>query len=617
MELLLNEEAVGSEQPKNRVEGAQLIAKGVATLLFAFFVSRVSFFYFMYPCGIALLTVLLNKGKWNIYALPMVLLGICTGRGIMTYLWGDLLAAVLCALLFFFWKKCSLSLVQRGALAALITGAAKLAWGMQSHIFYLYDGAMILGECLLIFIFIYFFDGIPFRRTAPENIAALVAVALLLTKGIFPVYVGALAPAYITGMFFTLLIGYYLGPLEGAEAGIIAGLVLIGISGSVPSIGHIMACGGMVAGALGREKRWVSAACFVGVLLSFGALRGYPNLYMNVYEPVLAAAAFVCIPQKVMARGHIFWSSVGQRGVGEEVDAKAAIKVQLERYKETFSYLARAYGRRYGEENYPYRDKSEQQGVRLALNSRAVLTSQFKGMAKAIDGIVAELERPVRPAELRTPRYELRLGVSGYAKEGGVSGDSYLCTELRKGEYMMVLSDGMGKGQKAAEESVLTVNTLHQLLRAGFEAELALNIINSVLLVKSTEEIFSTVDLSLINLYSGRMKLYKIGAAASFIKRGTAVQMVKVATLPVGIVDRIPIECLEVGVRKGDQIITVSDGITEANPSDPELGWLREAISLMTTQDAQTIADRIINLAVQQWGIRERDDMTVLVVSVE
>lgn len=621
MELVIDEtreaEGVKAEGQRKKREGAQVIAKGVATLLFAFFVSRVSFFYFMYPCGVALLTVLMSKGKWNIYALPMVLLGICTGRGIMTYLWGDILAASACALLFFFWRSCPLSMIQRGIVAGAITGGAKLVWGLQNHIFYIYDGMMILGECLLVFVFIYLFEGATsMKRSTAENVAALGAMVILLAKGVFPVYIGDLSPTYIAAIFFTLCVAYYLGALEGAAAGILAGLLLMGISGSVPSVGHILACGGLAAGALRHEKRWIAALCYIGVLLSFGALRGYPNLYMNLYEPILAGAAFAILPRQVMSCMGRFWNSLGNSDMEEEAVKKATIKSKLQGYQDTFSYLARAYGRRNGTEPV-WNDESSLRGVRLAVNNRAVLACQFKGMAKAIDGMVLELEQPGRTVELRPLRYNVQLGVSGYAKEGGISGDSYLCTELKKGEYMMVLSDGMGKGKKAAEESILTVNTLYQLLRAGFDAELALNIINSVLLVKSTEEIFSTVDLSLLNLYTGRMKLYKIGAAASFIKRGEEVLVVKVATLPVGIVDQIPIECLDVSVRKGDQIITVSDGITEANPGDEYLVWLKEAIASMTSQDPQTIADRIINLAVQQWGIRERDDMTVLVVRVD
>ena len=185
---------------------------------------------------------------------------------------------------------------------------------------------------------------------------------------------------------------------------------------------------------------------------------------------------------------------------------------------------------------------------------------------------------------------------------------------------MLALSDGMGKGRKAAEESTLTINTLLHLMKAGFEPELALRMINSLLLIKSTEEIFSTMDLALLNLYTGKLRLFKIGAATTFLKRGTKVEALKVASLPLGMVEKISVDSLEVRLRKGDQIIIVSDGITDAGHESvggdgqrqlPE-EWMKEAILNIKSQDPQTIADLILNHAVQRYGLKEKDDMTVL-----
>ena len=69
---------------------------------------------------------------------------------------------------------------------------------------------------------------------------------------------------------------------------------------------------------------------------------------------------------------------------------------------------------------------------------------------------------------------------------------------------MMTLSDGMGTGEKAAQASSATVAVLEQLMEAGFRKEVAIKTVNSILVTKSSKEIFSTMDLSIIDLYTGR-----------------------------------------------------------------------------------------------------------------
>ncbi|WP_206459937.1 SpoIIE family protein phosphatase [Anaerovorax sp. IOR16] len=616
MELLMdNLKTVLAERQKIKGENLSLIFSIIGTLVFAFFVSRVSFFYYMYPCGVALVTLLMSREKGNIYVLPVILLSLLTNQKVGYPLWGDLLAVGVCGVFFFFWKKNWLSLSKRAMFAAGITIIIKVVYGLNSQVFYLYDGVKIGGEGLLILFFTHIFarmftlmeENTSKQKSTAENIATVTIVALVFVAGAFPSLIFELSPVYIGALLLSIMIGYKLGIMEGAVCGVVGGLMIMGLANGMPSISGILACGGMTAGVLRREHRILCALGFMGVCLCFGVLRGNPDLYMAVYEPVLAGAIFVLIPSRILQKVDLLLAKVGRPGARYELVAKKQMKAKLKNYYDTFQYLSLAYGKSRGEAR-----------LRSAENSRQVMACQFRGMAKAVGGMMEEIETVGQGERLipKVVRYSVQRGVSTYAKAEGISGDSYLCTEFRPGEYMMVLSDGMGKGKKAAEESALTVNTLHYLMKAGFDAELALKIINSILLVKSTEEIFSTVDLALLNLYTGRMKLFKIGGAATFIKRGNEVDMIKVSALPIGIIDQIPIESLEVTLRKGDQIILVSDGITEADRGELGLLWLKEAIAGIKSTDPQTAADLIINKAVERCGIRERDDMTVIVTTI-
>ncbi len=179
----------------------------------------------------------------------------------------------------------------------------------------------------------------------------------------------------------------------------------------------------------------------------------------------------------------------------------------------------------------------------------------------------------------------------------------------------MALSDGMGNGQRAAEESNLTVQTIYRLLSAGFQPELALRIMNSILLYKAQDEVYSTLDLALLDLFTGELQLYKIGAAVTFIKRNGQVEAVKIPALPMGIVGDISVPSVKCRLRRGDQLFLLSDGITEAGRSEG-IEWLTDTIEALQSSDPQTLADLVINKASERCGIREKDDMTAVVVVV-
>jgi stage II sporulation protein E len=238
-------------------------------------------------------------------------------------------------------------------------------------------------------------------------------------------------------------------------------------------------------------------------------------------------------------------------------------------------------------------------------------------MSKALEKISADISSQCLLWEPKSKRFELTIGMASYAKEGKISGDSCLYTDVSAGEYLIALSDGMGQGVRASEESSLTVNTLYNLVKAGFEVELALQMVNSILLQKQKDEIFSTLDMGFINLYTGRIKIFKIGAAAGFIKRGDMVKTIKVPALPLGIIEKIPMESISLQLKKGDIFIMVSDGISEAERGAEGPEWVGEVVSEIKSKDPQTMADLIINRAVQKYGLRDKDDMTALVVAIK
>lgn len=194
-----------------------------------------------------------------------------------------------------------------------------------------------------------------------------------------------------------------------------------------------------------------------------------------------------------------------------------------------------------------------------------------------------------------------------------ISGDSYTFGE-RKNNYYVALSDGMGMGHRANQESTITISLLEKFLEAGFDKELALKTINSILVLKSTDEMSTTIDMTVIDLYRGSTKFVKIGSAPTFIKRRGLVQVIDSHTMPAGILKDVDIQVYEDTLEDGDFIITVSDGVLDANEdTDDKEKWLSCLIENIKSENPQTIADKIIDHAIAVSEESKRDDMTVLV----
>lgn len=197
-----------------------------------------------------------------------------------------------------------------------------------------------------------------------------------------------------------------------------------------------------------------------------------------------------------------------------------------------------------------------------------------------------------------------------------ISGDSYTFGESDN-NYYVALSDGMGVGQKANQESDITISLLEKFIEAGFEKEVSLKTINSILVLKSSEEMLSTIDMAIVDLFNGKAQFVKTGAAPTFIKRKDRVDVLNAQTLPLGILKDVDFQVYEEKLEDGDFIIMMSDGVLDANMEvENKEEWMINIINEINTVNPQRLADQIIDKAQQASGGLARDDMTVLVTKV-
>ncbi len=214
--------------------------------------------------------------------------------------------------------------------------------------------------------------------------------------------------------------------------------------------------------------------------------------------------------------------------------------------------------------------------------------------------------------------FKVTTGVAKLAKYGGmISGDSYTFMNTGKGKYIAAISDGMGSGQRAATQSRATISLLEQFMESGFDKETTVKFINSILVLKSGEDSFTTIDMSVIDLYEGEAEFIKIGAAPTYIKKQERVDTVKSVSLPAGILEDVEIELVHKRIDNGDFIIMLSDGIFDSfNINEGGDKELEDLICEIKSMNPQEIADAILDRAYINCEEKPVDDMMVVVAKL-
>lgn len=218
----------------------------------------------------------------------------------------------------------------------------------------------------------------------------------------------------------------------------------------------------------------------------------------------------------------------------------------------------------------------------------------------------------------RACTYKVSAGVAQLGKEA-VCGDSYTIATLKNNKELIALSDGMGVGQEACKQSQSAVRMLETLFDAGFDKEVALNTINSTLLLRSSRENFATLDIVMIDLYTGEVDFIKTGSVPSFIKRGQQVGIIQASSLPVGIMEHLDVFMDTQRLMPRDLLVMVSDGVLDfhVEQSNDNSGWIMDLLRKVETGDPKLIAEMILNKALSMCKGKPFDDMTVICISLD
>ncbi|MDO4739985.1 MAG: SpoIIE family protein phosphatase [Eubacteriales bacterium] len=210
------------------------------------------------------------------------------------------------------------------------------------------------------------------------------------------------------------------------------------------------------------------------------------------------------------------------------------------------------------------------------------------------------------------PRLRLQVGFRSVpGNEACPNGDNRLTIRLADGRALLALSDGMGSGERAGQESADTLRLISRFLQAGVEPCAAIEAINELMLLRSGEDMYSTVDLCLIDPSGSVAELIKLGACRSYLVRGEACVRLEGGRLPLGILEEVRPAKRSLSISRGDLLIMATDGL-ECGDEDE---WIVQLLREMRRESAQKIADALVEAALQRPRAHS-DDTTVLAVRV-
>ena len=151
-----------------------------------------------------------------------------------------------------------------------------------------------------------------------------------------------------------------------------------------------------------------------------------------------------------------------------------------------------------------------------------------------------------------------------------------------------------------------------RLIKAGFGYDCSLRILNSSMLFKSTDESLATVDIASIDLFTGRVELYKAGAAPTLVRRSGRTGKAESTSLPAGILREVSFDKAVVRCKENDIVVLMSDGAVSEGTE-----WIKDEIEGFEGGTAEQLSERICEGAKRRRTDGHEDDITVMTAVIK
>ena len=249
----------------------------------------------------------------------------------------------------------------------------------------------------------------------------------------------------------------------------------------------------------------------------------------------------------------------------------------------------------------PTRSQLQKIGIVLAHKLDIPISAPVRGDSKGLHYCYCE-------APAFSVQCESRQHIGGNEK---ICGDSLTCFRDTFGRFIAILSDGMGTGERAALDSLMTGSLAETLLKANLSVQCTAKLINSALLLRTSQETVATLDIAIVDLYTGKVQIYKAGASFSVLHSKGKTAVLEQQSLPLGILDNVDLACCEFTMKDGDSLYMLSDGAGHV-----DIDFFKE-VSNASGLSLSDIPEQIIRHAITHTEQKTADDITCLVLHLE
>ena len=206
-------------------------------------------------------------------------------------------------------------------------------------------------------------------------------------------------------------------------------------------------------------------------------------------------------------------------------------------------------------------------------------------------------------------KYELVCGYASTPKNiGDKCGDNYVFTKLTNNKYLIAICDGMGHGEQANSISATAINLIESYYKCGLSNNIVVDSVNNLLLPASQNNMFTTLDASVIDISTGEVDFIKVGSTISVVKKENSSYIIDVESLPLGVVENVVPTTKSIVAYAGDVVVLVSDGIVDAFANYEDFCNFINNESII---NIQLFAESILEEATSR-NIKLKDDMTVI-----
>ena len=625
-----------------------------------------------YACQSAMFAVLLRLGFCVPAGFAGVMLGfvLCYGTGALAASW-QLPVCVLLWLSAGIWAGRESRLVTAAAVFACQWSAAVVTGVDTPMALFVLGASALAGAALSV---LYLGAGLSVRHRAEldgeTRPLCVMAVCASLIAGILPLPGGHVLACSLA-LYLTMEHAYVGGAQQALMcAGVLGSAAALGVAHV--QVLAMLVCGGFLAGEVKVSRRWASALLMLMGMAGAAALLGgdRENIRMLIFclpgfapfrllsptrrmgvtaliertvSEELTQSEAVAVRSAAMIHA---WAGLYQdtaklmQGLCAQHEEQALVKECISLLQKT-SAAAHQVCERTLSQIRP--DDEAYRRIRFELmhagmeQTRVVYALHIAGRMEvlllkpehvapvSLQSIVSRacgvLMRPcVREGMLMTqaifeqvPVLDLEVGAATRSRSGeDVAGDSYVSRSLDAGRHVLALSDGMGSGVSALEESHAALQLMVESLRAGYTRAQALDVVNQLMLMCTGREMYATMDLCVIDLHSGEAAFEKLGACASYVVRDGEVRSIGADTLPVGVLPEVEAQSMRLTVQEGDVVVMLTDGVADFYPGGEE--GMREAIAKLYWLHPQAVGERLIAAALAHAGAK--DDMAVLCARV-